>query len=361
MLHRPILIMAGGTGGHVYPALAVADYLKRHGVPFLWLGTNHGLEAQLVPAKGFPLLTIKINGLRGKGMIKWMQAPVILCIALIQALMIFIQRKPAAVLGMGGFASGPGGIAAWLMRIPLCIHEQNAVAGLTNRLLAPLADTVMEAYPKTFPAKFKAQTTGNPVRTEILNVNAPDKRMRIENAEVMKLLVLGGSQGARTLNKIVPYAVALLPRNIKLEIIHQTGQSHYAETVALYKTLNCVARIEPYIDDMAEAYAWADIVICRAGALTIAELSAAGVASILVPFPYAVDDHQTANARYLSDQGGALLLPESEFTSENLEQLLNELYHSRSRLLAMAQEARALAKPAATEQVAELCLKVAYA
>jgi len=361
MPHRPILIMAGGTGGHVYPALAVADYLQRRGIPLLWLGTNQGLEAQLVPAKGFPLLTINISGLRGKGLMKWMQAPVILCFALVQALMILIQRKPAAVLGMGGFVSGPGGVAAWLMRIPLCIHEQNAIAGLTNRLLAPLAHTVMEAFPETFPKRIRARDTGNPVRTEILDVNAPDKRIKIDSAGVMKVLVLGGSQGARALNEIVPHAVASLPQDIRLEIRHQTGKNLYTETEVLYKTLNCKACLEPYIDDMSQAYAWADIVICRAGALTIAELSAVGVASILIPFPFAVDDHQTANAHYLSDQGGAFLIPEPEFTREKLGQLLSELYHSRGRLLTMAQEARALAKPKATEQVAELCLGVAYA
>ena len=358
---RPILIMAGGTGGHVYPALAVADYLKRRGIPLLWLGTNQGLEAQLVPEKGFPLVTINISGLRGKGLMKWIQAPVIVCIALIQALIILVQRKPAVVLGMGGFVSGPGGLAAWLVRIPLCIHEQNAIAGFTNRLLAPLAHTVMEAFPKTFPGKVKAQTTGNPVRAEILEVNTPDKRMKVDNTGAMKILVLGGSQGARTLNKIVPQAIMLLPRDIQLEIRHHTGRNLYAETETLYKELNCIARLEPYIDDMAGAYAWADIVICRAGALTIAELSAVGVASILVPFPFAVDDHQTMNAHYLSEQGGAVLIPEPEFTRENLGRLLSELYHSRARLLTMAREARALAKPKATEQVAELCLGVAYA
>lgn len=361
MPSKPILIMAGGTGGHVYPALAVADYLRRKGIPLFWLGTLHGLEARVVPARGYQLLTINIGGLRGKGLLKWMLSPFILLIALLQSLLILIRVRPGAVLGMGGFVSGPGGVAAWLMRIPLCIHEQNAIAGLTNRILAALARTVMQAFPGAFPYHVQARTTGNPVRLDIEQVPLPDRRIHLNSTEPMRLLVIGGSQGARRLNQIVPEALATLPAEVRLEIRHQTGAAFLAETAALYRALNREARLEPFIEDMAGAYGWADLVICRAGALTIAELAAAGAASILVPYPYAVDNHQTANARYLADSGAALLLPEKDLTRESLGSLLQELYGSRQRLLVMAQHARTQAKPQATAEVARACLEAAYA
>ena len=361
MPSKPILIMAGGTGGHIYPALAVADYLRRKDIPLFWLGTKRGLEARVVPARGYQLLTINIGGLRGKGLLKWMLSPFILLIALLQSLLILIRIRPGAVLGMGGFASGPGGVAAWLMRIPLCVHEQNAIAGLTNRILATLARTVMQAFPGAFPYHVQAHTTGNPVRLDIEQVPLPDGRIHTDNTEPMRLLVIGGSQGARRLNQIVPEALAVLPAEMHLEIRHQTGGAFFAETAAHYRALNLEAHLEPYIEDMATAYGWADLVICRAGALTIAELAAAGAASILVPYPYAVDDHQTANARYLADNGAALLLPEKDLIRESLGRLLQELYVSRQRLLIMAQHARTQAKPQATAEVAKACLEAAYA
>lgn len=361
MSHKPVLIIAGGTGGHVYPALAVADYLHQKQVPLFWLGTKKGLEARIVPAKGYSLLTINVSGLRGKGLLRWLQAPFILTLALLQSILIFIRLKPAVILGMGGFVSGPGGIAAWLMRIPLCIHEQNAVAGLTNRLLAPLAHTVLQAFPDTFPDRLQAKLTGNPVRTEIVQITTPEQRMQTGINEKLRLLVLGGSLGARTLNRVIPETLSKLPGDIQLEVRHQTGSQLFAETDALYKELKYSAQLEPFIEDMASAYAWADLVICRAGALTIAELSAVGVASILVPFPYAVDDHQTANACFLSHQGAALLIQEQDLDSDKLCKLLTDFYQSRNRLLSMAQQARSLAKPQATREVAEYCLEAAYA
>lgn len=361
MPRKPVLIIAGGTGGHVYPALAVADYLHKKQIPLFWLGTKKGLEARIVPAKGYSLLTINVSGLRGKGLLKWLQSPFILGMALMQAIVIFMRLKPAVILGMGGFVSGPGGIAAWLMRIPLCIHEQNAIAGLTNRLLAPLAHSVMQAFPGTFPESIQAILTGNPVRAEIYEVTVPEQRIQPGSSENLKLLVLGGSQGARALNQIIPQTLSSLPGEIKLDVRHQTGSQLYAETEKLYRDLNCTAQLEPFIENMAAAYAWADLVFCRSGALTIAELSAVGVASILVPFPYAVDDHQTANAHYLSHQGAALLVQEQDLTSDKLGQLLIDFYYSRHRLLAMAQQARSLAKPQATCEVAEYCLEAAYA
>jgi len=361
MSRKPVLIMAGGTGGHVYPALAVADYLHQKQIPLFWLGTTQGLEARIVPAKGYSLLTIDVSGLRGKGFLKWLQAPFVLALALMQSMLILFRLKPSVILGMGGFVSGPGGIAAWLMRIPLCIHEQNAVAGLTNRLLAPLAHTVLQAFPATFPERIEAKLTGNPVRAEIVQITAPDQRMQTGMSQKLKLLVLGGSQGARALNRVIPETLSILPEAIVLEVRHQTGSQLFSETETLYKDLKCTAQLEPFIEDMAAAYAWADLVICRSGALTVAELSAAGVASILIPFPFAVDDHQTANAHFLSHQGAALLVQEQDLSSDKLCKLLMDFYQSRHRLLSMAQQARSLAKPQATREVAEYCLGAAYA
>ena len=361
MLHKPILIMAGGTGGHIYPALAVADYLRAEGFSLFWLGTSNGLEARVVPEKGYQLLTINIRALRGKGLMKWIQAPVVICMGIIQALLILMHIKPAVVLGMGGFVSGPGGLAAWIMRIPLCIHEQNAIAGMTNRLLAPLANLVMEAFPDTFADRFNAQHTGNPIRAEIRNYGKMQKPAASGMKNVLHLLVLGGSQGARKLNQMIPETLAIIPEHIQIEIRHQTGESLYAETESIYRNLKVVGKLQPYIENMAEAYAWADIVICRSGAITVAELSAAGIPSILVPYPYAVDDHQTANARFLSDAGAAILIQEKDLTKECLCRLLCDFFESRWNLETMAKCARKMDKPDATQIIATLCLEVAYA
>lgn len=357
MSHKPIMIMAGGTGGHVYPGLAVADYLQGKGIPLLWLGTSMGLEAKVVPARGYQLLTINISGLRGKGIFKWLFAPVAILAAIMQSIFIFKQKKPAAVLGMGGFVSGPGGIAAWLLRIPLCIHEQNAIAGLTNRMLAPFAHTVMAAFPGSFSSSVNTRVTGNPVRDQILNLR---KKTSLDKSPI-KLLILGGSLGARALNEIIPETLAILPGSVKYEIKHQTGEKLFTETELLYRTLNVTAELFPFIDNMADAYSWADVVICRAGASTISELAAVGIASILVPFPFAVDDHQTANAKYLSDFNAALLCQQSELTKEKLAEWICEFYKSRDRLQAMADAARSQSKPLATQQISELCLEAAYA
>jgi len=361
MPRRPILIMAGGTGGHVYPALAVADYLHELGVPLLWLGTRRGLEARVVPANGYTLLTVNVTGLRGKGVVRLVLAPFIVLFALCQSLLIMLRRRPAVVLGMGGFASGPGGLAAFIMRIPLCIHEQNAVAGLTNRLLAPLANTVMQAFPDTFARNSGAIVTGNPVRASIAAIATPGDRQTGRSETALRVLILGGSQGAKVLNETLPQAFAALPSEYDLEIWHQTGASMLEETWDRYRSLHCTARVAPFIEDMAAAYSWADVVICRAGALTIAEIAAAGIASILVPYPHAVDDHQTANARYLTESGAAVLLPQTDFTLDKVRVLLTEFCNAREKLLKMARKARSLAMPEATRTVADVCLEVAYA
>lgn len=357
---KPILIMAGGTGGHVYPALAIADYLYEKGNPLYWLGTSSGLEARVVPAMGYTLLTMKITGLRGKGILRWLLAPYVLCVATLRALRILRRIQPAAVLGMGGFVSGPGGVAAWFLRIPLCIHEQNAICGFTNRILARLADRVIAAFPGTFPDSIPVTVTGNPVRAGIQAIAPPEKRFSEKPGDDLRILVLGGSQGARTLNRIVPQTLAGMPKSMNLYVRHQAGECLFAETAEHYAEIPHKVEVEAFIEDMAAAYAWADLVICRAGALTIAELSIAGVGAILVPYPYAVDDHQTANARYLVEAGAAICIQERRLDRKSLQALLIGFYQDRSQLLAMASRARSLARPHAARDVAEICLEAAY-
>ncbi len=356
------MIMAGGTGGHVYPALAVADYFRSKGIPLFWLGTPRGIETRVVPEKGIELLTIRVSGVRGKGMINMLVAPVKIMFATVQAICICFRRRPAVVLGMGGFASGPGGIAAWLLRIPLLIHEQNRIAGTTNRILARFAVKVMQGFPDTFKPGNKVVTTGNPVRREIADLPEPKTRRSGKTSDKVNVLVLGGSQGAQQLNRVVPLALNRLQQKLKISVRHQCGQKNHAETIQLYERLGLnEVRVEPFITDMAAAYAWADVAVCRAGALTIAELCAAGLASILIPFPYAIDDHQTANARYLSDSDAALLLPESELTEEKMETLLWQLCDARNSLHELAEKTRQRARPDAAETVGLLCLEEAHA
>jgi UDP-N-acetylglucosamine--N-acetylmuramyl-(pentapeptide) pyrophosphoryl-undecaprenol N-acetylglucosamine transferase len=356
--HRPILIMAGGTGGHVFPALAVARELSALGVPVAWLGTRRGLEARVVPAAGYPLAAIRVTGLRGKGRLRLLAAPFMLSLALLQALVVMARLRPAAVLGMGGFAAGPGGVVAWLLRRPLLIHEQNSVPGTTNRLLAPLASRVLEGFPGSMPALRRALHTGNPVRREIAGLPEPGVRFAGRGA-ALRLLVLGGSLGAQALNRAVPGALARLPATERPAVHHQTGAAEVAAVQAQYRELAGESRVEAFIADMAAAYAWADLVVCRAGALTIAELAAAGVGAVLVPFPHATDDHQTGNARYLVDAGAAVLLPQAELDAERLAGLLARFGARRQELLEMARRARRLARPEAAREVARLCLEAA--
>ena len=366
----PIMIMAGGTGGHVYPALAVAEYLRARDVPLFWLGTPRGIENRVVPEHGIELLTVQVSGVRGKGLKSKLVAPVKVLAAIFQALYICMRRRPAAVLGMGGFASGPGGIAAWLLRVPLLIHEQNRVAGTTNRILARCAVKIMQGFPGTFADGARTVTTGNPVRRRIADLAGRESRGRSKISDEIltpapasvNVLVLGGSQGARQLNRVAPLALERLQRRIKVSVRHQCGEKHLAETQDIYAGLQLdQVRLDPFIDDMASAYGWADIAVCRAGALTIAELCSAGLASILVPFPFAIDDHQTANARFLRDAGAALLLPEDELTGARMEDLLWQLCGSGNRLPELARNARRCAFPGAAQAVGALCLEHAYA
>lgn len=359
----PIMIMAGGTGGHVYPALAVAEYLRARGVSLFWLGTTRGIENRVVPQQGIELLTVRVSGVRGKGLQSKLAAPVKILAAIFQALYICIRRRPAAALGMGGFASGPGGVAAWLLRIPLLIHEQNRVAGTTNRILARFAAQIMQGFPGTFGDRSGVVTTGNPVRRQIADLAVRESpSIPTPSPPRLNVLVLGGSQGARKLNRVAPPALDRLQRRMKLNVRHQCGERHLAETQRVYDGLQLdQVRLDPFIDDMASAYEWADIAVCRAGALTIAELCAAGLAAILVPFPYAIDDHQTANARFLRDAGAALLLPEDELTETGLEDLLWQLFSTEDRLSELARNSRSCAFPDAAQAVGALCLEHAYA
>jgi UDP-N-acetylglucosamine--N-acetylmuramyl-(pentapeptide) pyrophosphoryl-undecaprenol N-acetylglucosamine transferase len=358
MSTRPILVMAGGTGGHVYPALAVARALTEKSRDVVWLGTHCGIEARVVPAAGIPIEWVAVSGLRGKGLATLLLAPFKLFYALAQSLGVMLRHRPAAVLGMGGFVSGPGGVAAWLTRRPLIIHEQNAVAGMTNRLLARLARVVLQAFPGSFIPARNAETVGNPVRVDIAAIDEPQRRLAGRSGPA-RLLVLGGSQGALALNEAVPAALALLPEGMRPVVRHQAGERTLDRACAAYEQHGVDAELHAFIEDMAEAYAWADLVICRAGALTVAELSAAGLPAIFVPFPAAVDDHQTANARPMVDAGAAEILQQADMTGESLAGLLKSWLGSREALLDRACKSRALAMPDALGRITNHCLAAA--
>jgi len=353
-----ILIMAGGTGGHVFPALAVADELRDQHIDVAWIGTNKGIETKLVPAAGFPLNFIKVQGLRGNGVAGWLMAPFKLVKAVMEALRVIKQYKPDVVLGLGGFASGPGGVAAKLMGKPLIIHEQNAIPGLTNRLLAIVATRVLEGFPNSFKTSQHALWVGNPVRESIEMLPEPQQRL-VEHKGAVHILVLGGSLGAKSLNSLLPQAFSSIKQTI--EIKHQCGVKHSENCKKNYKNADVDAEVLAFIDDMAEVYSWADLVICRAGALTIAEISAAGIGSLLVPYPYAVDDHQTRNASALVEAGAASLLQEKDITVELLEQEVSRLVTDKAVLMTMARKARNLAKTGTAKKIASICLEAVHA
>lgn len=361
MTRQVALIMAGGTGGHVFPALATARVLRRRGYDIVWLGTQRGIEARLVPAEGIPVEWLSVGGLRGKGALTLLAAPFRLALALLQALGAVRRHRPRVVLGAGGFASGPGGVAAWLLGRPLVVHEQNAVAGMTNRLLARLAARVLEGFPGSFGPRVAAERVGNPVRPEITAIAPPERRYAGREGH-LRLLVFGGSQGSARLNAVVPAALAELPVDLRPQVLHQTGARGLEETAAAYRSRGIEADVRAFIDDMAGAYGWADLAVCRSGALTVAELAAAGVPALLVPFPAAVDDHQTRNAEYVVKAGAALLMPESELTPMSLAAALRSLFEAgRPRLVRMAQAARSTAITDADERLADACIAVAGA
>jgi UDP-N-acetylglucosamine--N-acetylmuramyl-(pentapeptide) pyrophosphoryl-undecaprenol N-acetylglucosamine transferase len=352
---QPVLIMAGGTGGHVFPALSVAKVLRDRGVPVVWLGVPASMEARLVPANGFPIEWVRVKGIRGKGLVTHLLAPLIVAQAVWQSLAVLRRVRPRAVLGAGGYVSGPGGIAAWLLRIPLLVHEQNAIPGLTNRWLARLANTVLQAFPGSFAARLHARTVGNPVRADIAAIPEPAARFAGRSGRA-RLLVVGGSLGAQRLNAMVPLALARIATDGRPEVRHQAGERGIDAARAAYGEARVEADVTAFIDDMAAAYAWADLAVCRAGAMTIAELQAAGLGAVLIPFPAATDDHQTKNAEALVSVGAGRVLQERDMTADNLSACIADLTRDRGRMLAMAEAARRSRVIDAAAQVADLCI-----
>jgi UDP-N-acetylglucosamine--N-acetylmuramyl-(pentapeptide) pyrophosphoryl-undecaprenol N-acetylglucosamine transferase len=350
----PVLIMAGGTGGHIFPGLAVAEALRAQGVPVVWLGAAGGMETKVVPAHGIEFHTITVGGLRGKNWKTRLIAPWMLLRALLSSLAMLYRLKPRSVLSMGGYVAGPGGVAARLLRRPLLVHEQNRVAGYTNRKLAAHARRVLEGFADSLP---NAEWVGNPVRAAIASLPSPAARMA-ERSGKPRLLVLGGSLGARALNTSIPQALAHISAEQRPEVLHQCGNRGIDEARKAYADAGIDAQIVPFIEDMAGTYAWADLAVCRAGALTLAELTACGLGAVLVPFPHAVDDHQTRNAEALVAAGAAELIQERDLNTKALAQRLSALLGDRARLLAMAEAARTLAKPDAAAAIARACMEV---
>lgn len=363
-MSRRVLIMAGGTGGHIFPALAVARELQQADARIRWLGARGGMETRIVPEAGFEIDTVLIRGLRGKGVAGWLMSPLRLIVAGFQVLGVIMRFRPDVVLGMGGFVSGPGGFVSWLLHRPLVIHEQNAIPGLTNRLLSRIATRTMAAFKDAFGGRPGVEFVGNPVRAEILGLPSPQERFR-DRGPAIRLLVLGGSLGAEVLNETVPAVLSECAKAGAYEVRHQTGRDRDEATRARYAGFGIEARVEPFIADMADAYCWADLAICRAGALTLSELMTLGLGAVLVPYPHAVDDHQTVNARDLVEEGAARVVQQGEGFQDRLRAVLNDLVFSqtgddrRTNLLAMAVAARRLAMPGASKRVAQVCLEVA--
>ena len=377
--NKKILIMAGGTGGHVYPALCIAHYLSGRGMQLEWLGTRLGLEAEVVTRAGFPIHYIQVRGLRGQGLLRKLFGPLVVLWATLQAVGKVRAVRPHCVLGMGGFVTGPGGIAAWLLGKDLLVHEQNAIAGFTNQLLFPFARTVMEAFPEAFERKQaitrspllrrfikpgRTLTVGNPVRADITAAPGPEAR-GVGQGERLKLLVLGGSLGSVAINRLIPAVLAQLEPDQRPLLRHQCGRRNLEDTRQAYRQqeieIGDQSQVDAFIEDMAEAYCWADLVICRAGALTVAELANVGVASILVPYPYAEDNHQTENARVLVKAKAAVLVAEQDLSAAVLGEWLAAFDADRNKLLDFARAARSIAQPRATELAAQQCIEVSYA
>lgn len=357
MPDKRVLIMAGGTGGHIFPGLALAKEMQARGHKVSWLGTKAGMEANLVPNEGIDIHYIPVHGVRGKGMLTLLSAPWNILSSIISAAKVLSAFKPNVVVGLGGFVAGPGGVAAKLQRRPLVIHEQNAVAGTTNKLLAKIANKVFSAFPNQLK---NAECIGNPVRHEIEAITSPEERLSNRHGDI-HVLVLGGSRGALAINELVPETFAQLNKPGEVKIWHQAGKDKDAEARAKYEALGVEARVDAFIDDMVEAFNWADIVICRSGALTVSELAAVGLGAVLIPFPYAIDDHQTANGMYLVNNGAAVLKQQNELDPHTLAELLKEFMFERVKLLDMALNARALAKPETVKRFADYCEEVACA
>ena len=353
-MSKTLMIMAGGTGGHVYPAMAVADHLMAQGWKIVWLCTQGGMENRLIEGKSYDKAMINMQGVRGKGLLGWLLLPVKLLKAFSQSVKALQQHQPNVVLGMGGFAAFPGGLMARVLGKPLVIHEQNSVAGLTNKVLAKVATRVLAAFPAAFG--LRATLVGNPVRADITTLATPEQRFAGREG-ALRLLVVGGSLGAQGLNEVIPKALALLPVEKRPQVVHQAGVKHIDVLSTNYEQAGVAVDARAFIDDMAAMYEWADFVICRSGALTVAEVSVVGLGSLMVPFPYAVDDHQTTNAAYLADADAAVVIQQKDLSVENLANILSEL--NREKCLHMAMKAKALGKPEATADVAAICMEVA--
>ncbi|MEJ2384801.1 MAG: undecaprenyldiphospho-muramoylpentapeptide beta-N-acetylglucosaminyltransferase [Xanthomonadales bacterium] len=366
-----VLIMAGGTGGHIFPGLAVADALRRAGVPVRWLGARGGMECRRVPAAEIPIDVVDISALRGKGAGRWLVMPWRLLRAVAQAFRLLGRNRPACAISFGGYAAGPGGLAARLRGIPLLVHEQNRVPGMTNRTLARFASRVLQAFPGSWDERLAPITCGNPVRRAVVELDAPEQRLAGRSGP-LRILLTGGSQGALALNRLLPETLGLLAEEHAFVVRHQAGPRWVEETKEAYRKAQidvangpaadvaldgakCRAEVTDFIEDMAAAYAWADVVVCRAGALTVSEVAAAGVAAVFIPFPHAVDDHQTRNAEYLVEQDAALLMQESQTDARKLANVLSSLAGDRARLAGMATRGRAAAVPDAADRVAALC------
>lgn len=347
------LIMAGGTGGHVFPALAVAKELKRRDAEVSWLGTQAGMESKLVPAEGIELKIIEIKGFRGKGILTKLAMPFVLCRAVWQAMCVIRQIKPEVIVGFGGFVAAPGGIAAKLMGKKLIIHEQNSVAGTTNRMLAKIADTKMEAFPRSLDG---AVRVGNPVRPTLIEL-----RRDFQTNRKLRVLIMGGSLGAKAINDLVPSAFAVMDKEVRPEIWHQTGKDKIDSVLAAYKESNIHARVDEFISDVAAAYEWADVIICRAGALTVSEVAVAGLPAIFIPLPSAIDNHQFFNAQWLVDHHAALMIEQKKLTTEMLAEQLSEFVKNREKLEVMAKKVKQLALPNAANQAANLCEELCHA
>jgi len=353
-----VYIMAGGTGGHVFPALATAKALQAQGVKVKWLGTPQGIEADIVPRNQIPLFSVAVAGVRGQGAKRLLTAPIKVLAAILSIWKEYRAFKPQVVLGLGGFVTGPGGVAAKLAGVPLIIHEQNAIPGFTNKLLARFAVAVYQAFPTAFVESARTHTIGNPIREEICALPAPEQRFKLRSGPI-KLLVLGGSQGAKAINEMMPEALSRIDMNNRPQVIHQAGKNHFQTTQDKYSELKVAATVTPFLHDMAAAYAEADLVVCRSGALTVSELAAAGVGAILIPFPFAVDDHQTKNAEFLANHGAAFLIQQRNLSAEKLADLLIQLAQDRAKLLQMAMAARELAHPQATAELVQACTEAA--
>ena len=350
------MIMAGGTGGHIFPALAVGEHLRAQGWNAVWLGVRGGMEERLIPPRGYTMAWVRFAGVRGKGLFAAALLPLNLLVAFWQSARAIFAHRPDVVLGMGGYVSFPGAMMASLLNRPLAIHEQNSVAGLANRVLARLADRVLTSFPDAFGEKTAVIWTGNPVRQEIVGMLPPENRYAARAGQ-LRVLVVGGSQGAQILNTVVPEALALLAPAARPRVLHQAGAGRDGEVRSRYHQHGVAAEVVAFIDDMAARYAETDLIVCRAGATTVAEIAAAGIASLLVPYPHSVDDHQTINARFLADRGAALLIPQSELTAQRLAEVVGGF--TRERLLTMAQAARATGRPEATRSVAQACMELA--